>query len=47
MCVFFGFLVIAFDSVSVTPHCVLQLTSAELIVVLVPPCCLAYSIFSV
>ena len=37
----------AFGFVSLGQHCVLQLSPAGLIVVLVPGCCWAYSIFSV
>ena len=36
-----------FGLVSLGLHCFLQLPSAELIVVLVPSCCWAYSAFSV
>jgi len=36
-----------FGLVSLDPRCGLQLSSAGLIVVLVPGCCWAYSVFSV
>ena len=42
-----GFIVLAFGSVSLGPHCFLPLSSAGLIVVLVPGCCWAYSAFFV
>ena len=41
------FTVVAFDLVSVGPHCFLQLSSAGLMVVLVPGCCSSSFSFSV
>ena len=42
-----GFVVMEFGLVSLDPRCVLQLSSARMIVVLDPGCCWAYSVFSV
>ena len=47
LCLLHGFLVMAFGLVSLGLHCFLQLSSAGLIVVLVPGCCWPDSAFPV